>query len=72
MEIKGTTGSRGRGRLAPAKMVNLSKRREIPGMRNQMLLIKEMNSFLYIRGILRSKMALLRKMYNKNKLYKNQ
>ena len=30
MEIKGTTGSRGRGRLPPTEMVNLSKCREIP------------------------------------------
>ena len=52
MEINGTTGSRGRGRLTPAEMVNLSKGREIPGMRNQMLLIKEMNSFLYLSSLL--------------------
>ena len=52
MEIKGTTGSRERGRLPPAEMINLSKGQEIPSMRNQMLLIKEMNSFFYLPSLL--------------------
>ena len=33
---------------------------------------EENGQSLAIRGILRSKMGLLRKMYNKNKLYNNQ
>ena len=45
MEIKGTTRSKERGRIPLVEMGNLTKGREIPGMRNQMLLmIKEMNS----------------------------
>ena len=53
MAIKGTTSSKERGRLPLAKMGNLSKGREIPGMRNLMLLmIKEMNSFLYLPSLL--------------------
>ena len=52
MAIKGTTSSRERGRLPPAKMINLSKGQEILGMRNQMLLIKEMNTFLYLPSLL--------------------
>ena len=52
MAIKGTTGSREKGRLPPAEMINLSKGQETPGMRNQMLLIKEMNTFLYLPSLL--------------------
>ena len=52
MAIKGTTGSRGRGRLPLEEMVNLSKGRDIPGMRDQLLLIKEMDSFLYLPSLL--------------------
>ena len=55
MEIKGTTGSKERGRLplVTMEMGNLSKGQEIPGMRNLMLLmIKEMNSFLYLPSLL--------------------
>ena len=35
MEIKGTTGSKGRGRLPLVEIRNLTKGSEIPGMRNQ-------------------------------------
>ena len=54
MTIKGTPGSKERGRLPLAmEMGNLSKGQEIPGMRNLMLLmIKEMNSFLYLPSLL--------------------
>ena len=52
MEIKGKKGSREKGRLPPAEMINLSKGQETPGMRNHMLLIKEMNTFLYLPSLL--------------------
>ena len=55
MAIKGTIGSMERGRLplVAMGMGNLSKGIEIPGMRNLMLLmIKEMNSFLYLPSLL--------------------
>ena len=52
MAIKGTTGSKGRGRHPLVEMGNLSKGQEIPGMRNQMLLmIRKMNSFLYLPSL---------------------
>ena len=55
MAIKGTTSSKERGRLPLVAMEigNLSKGQEIPSMRNLMLLmIKEMNSFLYLPSLL--------------------
>ena len=52
MEIKGTIGSRERGRIPLVEMINLSKGQEILDMRNQMLLIKEMNSFFYLPSLL--------------------
>ena len=53
MAIKGTTGSKERGRLPLVEMGNLTKGREIPGMRNLMLLMtNEMNSFLYLPSLL--------------------
>ena len=59
IEIKGTTGSKERGSLPLVEMGNLTKGREIPGMRNQMLLmIKEMNSFLYLPSLLHLHMTL--------------
>ena len=39
MTIKGAIGSRGRERLPPVEMGNLSKGQEILGMRNLMLLM---------------------------------
>ena len=39
MAIKGTTGSKERGRLPLVEMGNLTKGQEIPSMRNQMLLM---------------------------------
>ena len=52
MAIKGTTGSKERGRIPPAEMIKLSKDQGTLGRRNQMLLIKEMNSFLYLPSLL--------------------
>ena len=52
MEIKETTDPKERGRLPLAETINLLKGLETPGMRSLMLLIKEMNIFLYLRSLL--------------------
>ena len=58
MEIKETLGPKERGRLPLADRINLSKGLETPGMRSQMLLIKEMNTFLYLPSQLHPRLTL--------------
>ena len=54
MEIKGTTGSKERGRLPliEVEMGNLSRGQGIPSMMNLMLLIGKMNILLYLPSLL--------------------
>ena len=58
MEIKGTTGSKEREKLSPAEIINRLKGQRTPGMKSQMLLIKEMNTFLYLLSLLHPRLTL--------------
>ena len=58
MEIKGTTGSKEREKLPLAEIINRLKGQRTPGMKSQMLLIKEMNTFLYLLSLLHPRLTL--------------
>ena len=54
MAIKGTTSSKEKGRLPliVVEIGNLSRGQEIPGTMSLMLIIREMNLFLYLPSLL--------------------